>query len=369
MAQISIRAYPWPKKYRFHGTKEPPLNPLPKTLLQHVAAARTVPELSRLAEALTGLWLAAAHDQEPAALGVMVSDVADAITRRLLIMTEKRIGPPPVSYAWIAYGSQGRRELTLNSDQDNALVLDDRYEPSLHADYFAAMGEAVCDGLAACGFIHCPGDMMASNPRWRMRQADWCNTFADWITACDPQKARLAGNFFDLRHIHGDHGLVAPLENTIRALCPKHDSLLAHWVANANSAPPALGIFRRFITDHNGLLDLKRAAIIPLVELARIHCLAAGTDTCGTTQRLVLASGRRWLSSAGAKELGEAFGFTLGLRVRQQRQALMQGKPAGNLADPATLTAGEQERLRGILGLIVLHQRALLQAYPYMTTR
>lgn len=299
----------------------------------------------------------------------MVSDVADAITRRLLIMAEERIGPPPVSYAWIAYGSQGRRELTLNSDQDNALVLDDRYEPSLHGDYFAAMGEAVCDGLAACGFSHCPGDMMASNPRWRMRQADWCSTFSDWITACDPQKARLAGNFFDLRCIHGDWRLIVPLESTILTLCPGHDSLLAHWVANANSAPPALGMFRRFITDHNGLLDLKRTAIIPIVELARIHCLAAGMDTCGTLSRLALASGRRWLSTKGTTELGEAWCFALGLRIRQQRLALMQGKPAGNLLDPTTLTAGEQEKLRATLGLIALHQETLLLAYPHMPTR
>lgn len=325
--------------------------------------------MSRLAAALGGLWLAAAHEHAPAALGILVSDVADSIARRLLRLAEERLGPPPVAYAWIAHGSQGRRELTLNSDQDNALVLDDRFEPAAHDDYFAALGNAVCDGLAACGFCHCPGAMMASNRRWRRRQSDWCADFADWITACDPQKARLAGNFFDLRSIHGNDELIAPLTSTIRTQCPGHDSLLAHWVANANSGPPVLGMFRRFSTDANGLLDLKRTAIIPIVELARIHCLASGTDTCGTQPRLALAAGRRWLSTAGATELGEAWCWALGLRVHQQRLALMNGKPASNLLDPTTLTAGEQEKLRDLLGLIALHRQVLLQIYPHMPTR
>ncbi len=335
--------------------------------LRHLADAPTPQALARLAEALGGLWLAAAQDGTAESAAGLVSDAADALTRRLLQLAQAELGPPPVAYAWIAYGSQGRRELTLNSDQDNALVFAEDYRENRHGAYFAELAGRVCSGLADYGFILCPGNMMASNPAWRLRSSDWAQHFHDWIVASDRHKARLAGNFFDLRGIDGDARLLSPLFATLAELCPRHDSLLAHWVANANVAPSALGMFRRFIVDDSGRLDLKHAATIPLVELARIHSLAAGfVHTSSTLPRLLAAAGKRWLSEAGAHDLAGSWAFIGELRVRQQRQALMRGEAPDNHIDPSALSPETQEKLRQTLQLIALHQRALLQIYPHM---
>lgn len=335
--------------------------------LRQVAAAPTPPALARLAAALAGFWLAGTQELSAEKAGRMISDAADALTRRLLQLALTELGPAPVAHAWIAYGSQGRRELTLNSDQDNALVLAEDYREDRHGPYFEQLAARVCEGLAACGFILCPGNMMASNPAWRLRSSDWQQHFHDWIVASDRHQARLAGNFFDLRCIDGDARLVAPLLDTVASLCPRHDSLLAHWVANANAAPPTLGLFRRFILDQHDKLDLKHAGIIPLVELARIHSLAAGiTETTSTLPRLQAAAGKRWLSTQGAGELSASWRFLSELRVGQQREALMQGSRPDNHIDPATLSPANQEKLRESLQLIAIHQQALLQAYPYM---
>lgn len=335
--------------------------------LRHLADTPTPQAVARLAEALGGLWLAAAQDGTAESAARLVSDAADALTRRLLQLAQAELGPPPVAYAWIAYGSQGRRELTLNSDQDNALVLAEDYREDRHGTYFAELAGRVCSGLADCGFILCPGNMMASNPAWRLRSSDWAQHFHDWIVASDRHKARLAGNFFDLRSIDGDARLLTPLFATLAEFCPRHDSLLAHWVANANAAPAALGMFRRFIVDDSGRLDLKHAATIPLVELARIHSLAAGiVDTSSTLPRLLAVAGKRWLSEAGAHDLAGSWAFIGELRVRQQRQALMRGEAPDNHIDPSALSPETQEKLRQTLQLIALHQRALLQIYPHM---
>ena len=99
-------------------------------------------------------------------VGQAVSAVTDAITTRLVEMAEQELGPPPVPYAWMAAGSQARREQSSHSDQDNALLIADHMKPEDDA-YFAALARIVNDGLNACGYVYCPGNVMASNPKWR----------------------------------------------------------------------------------------------------------------------------------------------------------------------------------------------------------
>jgi CBS domain-containing protein len=275
-------------------------------------------------------------------------------------------------YAWIAYGSQGRQELTLHSDQDNALILADEFRHPDQAEYFAQLARAVCDGLAACGFVHCPGDMMATNPDWRRTPTSWRDLFSDWITHTDPQKARLACNLFDFRVIHGDADLARPLRDTISRESPRHESLLAHLVANRCTKAPPLGLFRQFVVvsegAHEGELDIKRHGILPIVDLARIHALAAGVGEVGTLARLRAAAGSALLSHEGAETLEAAFNFLLGLRTRHQTQQLLHGLPPDNFIAPATLTATNRQQLRDAFLAIDRQQKALLLAYPHTLT-
>lgn len=343
------------------------LSPAFEAFHTDVANAPDPAALVRLASALDGLWLHDVATPADAAIDHRISDAADALTRHLLRLSEAELGPPPVAYAWIAYGSQGRRELGPGSDQDNALVLADGYRAAQHGDYFARLADKVCNALAACGFVLCPGKMMASNPAWRLRSSDWASLFHGWITASDRHQARLAGNFFDLRLVAGEAGLLLPLFATIGTDCPRHDSLLAHWIANAWATPPALGIFRRFLLDAAGKLDLKHSAIIPLVELARIHALSAGiAEPTGTLSRLQAAGGQRWLSAAGSRELVAAWQFVCRLRRQHQLQSLLRVQTPNNLIDPDQLSPGDQEKLRNVLHLLTLHRRALRQIYPHM---
>jgi CBS domain-containing protein len=105
--------------------------------------------------------------------GHIVTAITDALTVRLLQLGEARLGPAPVDYVWVAAGSQARSEQTAKSDQDNCLILDDAYQPAEHGEYFKALSKWVCDGLDACGYIHCPGDMMAMNDTWRQPLSQW----------------------------------------------------------------------------------------------------------------------------------------------------------------------------------------------------
>src|SRR5690606_5516347 len=112
--------------------------------------------------------------------GHIITAVTDAITVRLLQLAEARLGPAPVPYAWVAAGSQARNEQTARSDQDNCLVIDDRYDPKAHGEYFRELARFVCDGLDACGYVHCPGGIMAMTDEWRQPRHRWAEYFARW---------------------------------------------------------------------------------------------------------------------------------------------------------------------------------------------
>jgi hypothetical protein len=162
--------------------------------------------------------------------------------------------------------------------------------------------------------------------------------------------ARLASNLFDFRVVHGDEQLGRPLRRQIARNCPRHDTLFVHLVANACSIPPPLGFFRQLVVigegEHEGDLEIKRHGLLPIVDLARIHALAAGVRETGTLPRLRAAAAGKLLSQDGAETLSAAFEFLLALRTRHQKEQLSQGLRADNFVAPASLSAGDRQSLR-----------------------
>lgn len=338
-------------------------------LADRIHRAADLGEIARCATELPELWLGlAGRGETAAALGHVASCIGDALARRLLVLAESRLGPPPVSYAWIAFGSQGRQELTVQSDQDNALVLADDYDAARHGDYFSQLADSVCDGLVACGFAYCPGQMMAANRRWRLTLTGWRMEFADWMHHADPQKARLASNLFDLRLVSGDPALCLPLRELISREAGTQESFLAHLVANACAAPPPLGLFRQFVVassgEHEGRLDLKRHGILPIVDLARIHSLATGSGEIGTVGRLQAAAGSSWLSREGAETLLAALDFLLALRVKLHSNQIRSGLAVDNFIAPDSLSAWERRHLRDAFDAIASAQQVLRLIFP-----
>jgi CBS domain-containing protein len=153
-------------------------------------------------------------------IGQAITAVTDAITMRLLELAEAELGAPPVPYCWMAGGSQARREQSSHSDQDNALLIADHMRPEDDA-YFAMLAKRVNDGLNACGYIYCPGDVMASNDKWRQPLKIWTKYFNTWIKRPEPMALMLSSVFFDLRAIHDPNDLFGELVERVREICPR----------------------------------------------------------------------------------------------------------------------------------------------------
>jgi CBS domain-containing protein len=296
-------------------------------------------------------------------VGEAVSAVTDAITRRLLELAERDVGVPPAAYTWLACGSQARREQAVVSDQDNALMFADERSPAEHDAYFAALTRFVNDGLAECGFPHCRGGVMASNPAWRQPLSGWQAHFDGWIGRPTTHALMHATIFFDMRAVVGDDGPLRRLQEHVLERVRGNHIFLKLMVANAIDVRPPLGIFGGLAAigqgEHAGTIDVKKGGIMPIVDIARVHALAAGSTALGTIDRLRDAAARRVLSAAGAGELADAFELSASIRASHQVRQLQRGVPPDNYLRPDELTEYELRRLKRAYRIIRRHQHVL----------
>ncbi len=309
----------------------------------------------------------AAADATANSIGRVITAVVDSITIRLLQLAEARLGPPPVPYAWVAAGSQARSEQTAKSDQDNCLVLDDSYDPKMHGEYFKALAQYVCDGLNACGYVYCPGEMMAITDKWRQPLAKWKRYFNQWINQPEPKALMLICIFFDLRCIHGEKNLFRELRQHLLDRIRGNQIFLAYMAGNALSFKPPLGFFRNFVLisggEHDHTFDLKHSGIVPIVDLARVYALAAGSHAINTQDRLKEVASGGEVSHGGAHDLRDALEFVSSLRIRHQARQIKAGEAPNNYMSPDNLSDFERSHLKDAFSVVRTMQNVLGQRY------
>ncbi|MEO0821360.1 MAG: DUF294 nucleotidyltransferase-like domain-containing protein [Pseudomonadota bacterium] len=294
----------------------------------------------------------------------LVTDIADAATRRLVVQAEAALGPAPVPYLWLACGSQGRREQTGVSDQDNCLILDDAATEE-HDAYFAALAKHVSDGLDKAGYMYCPGDMMATNPRWRQPLSVWREYFSGWIRKPDPTAQMLASVMFDLRAIAGETSLFKGLQAETLEMASANSIFVAHMIANSLKHTPPLSLFRGFALirrgEHKDMLDLKHNGVVPVVDLGRVYALTGRLEPVNTRARLLAAADEGVISASGALDLRDAYDLIAETRLAHQAEQVRHGAKPDNFMAPATLSELERSHLRDAFVVVKTMQSALGQ--------
>ncbi len=299
--------------------------------------------------------------------GHIITAITDALTIRLLHLAEARFGPAPVDYVWVAAGSQARSEQTAKSDQDNCMVLDDSYDATLHGDYFRDLSRYVCDGLDACGYIHCPGEMMAMTDKWRQPRQQWAQYFSNWIDRPEPMALMLTCVFFDLRAIHGKAELLDTLRADVLRRTKGNSLFLAHMVSNALKHRPPLGMFGNISLirggEHAGTIDLKHTGIVPIVDLARVYALSNGVGAVNTQDRLEASGQSGEISAKGARDLRDALEFLAGVRIAHQARQMQHGLAPDNFLALDELSNFERSQLKEAFGVVQTLQGVLGNRY------
>lgn len=290
-----------------------------------------------------------------------ISDVTDAVTRRLLALAVEKLGPAPGPWLWAACGSHGRQEQTGLSDQDNCLMLGDECDPG--NPWFADLARSVSDGLNACGQVYCPGDMMATNPRWRQPRSVWRGYFRDWIDHPDPEAQMLASVMFDLRAIGGDASLLAGLQHTTLALAAEKPIFLFNMIANSLKHRPPLGMIGGIVTprsgEHRNQIDMKHHGVVPVIDLARVYALQGRLTPVNTRARLVEAQAAGIIGGHGAQDLIAAYDVIQTTRLENQAAQIRAGERPGNHLAPAALPNFQRSHLRDAFVVVRGMQSAL----------
>jgi CBS domain-containing protein len=293
----------------------------------------------------------------PRELGRVLSLQHDTVVARLLDFSIAQRGPAPAAWSWLDLGSAARREFTLASDQDNALAYADPERGAEEAvdEYFAQLGRDVNDGLVRCGIGLDNNGVLAGNRQWRMAAGDWLRTFDDSMREPDESHLIRATVAFDFRSSAGGLAIAPELTERMRA-SRRHPQFMRLMARTATGYPVALGFRGQLVTgqhgDPPGRLDLKRGAIIPLVNLVRFHALAGGVTISGTVDRIEAAASVGALDRGVADGLREAFEVINRVRFEHHAAQVQAGATPDNLIDPEELAPIARGELREALGVV-----------------
>ncbi len=295
---------------------------------------------------------------EPTVIGGFVARLNDTLLTRILRWAEADLGPPPTPYAWLVFGSEGRMEQMVLTDQDNALVWGEDVPGA--KEYFGALAEKAIDDLVAAGFPRCPGGYMST--RWLGGLAGWEERFRGWLERPTPQALLEASIFFDFRAVHG-HLDLSPLRAVI-ARAAEARTFLSAMAKSAVTFHPPSGLGLR-LRSESARFDMKLKGISPIVFLARVYGLESSSRTSNTLDRLRAAVAGGLIEQDTCDTLSEAYRFLLRVRLRTQIRAISEGKPPSNLVSLSDLSSMERSRVRDAFRAIEVWQERA--SYHYRT--
>ncbi len=301
----------------------------------------------------------------------MISIINDNILKRLLTLLEDEMGKPPVDYCWLFMGSEGRREQTFKTDQDNAIIYADPADDAQRGaaeEYFAEFTRKAIDHLVNCGYPLCLGEIMAVNPKWCQPVSVWKQYFENWVGAPDPQELLHVTIFFDFRPGFGKIALAEDLRQHLNTLSKRQEIYLLHLAREcmANRAP--LSFFKNFIVEkdgeHQNKLDIKHQGLTPFVNFARVLALKNGVKETNTLARLKVLAKEGHISEELWATSCDAYEMQMQLRLIHQLNQLEVGILPDNYIDPVELSDLEKRMLRDSFEVIERLNGVLKTIFP-----
>ena len=294
-----------------------------------------------------------------------LTTVSDAILQKIIGFALEEMGPAPAKFVFMVLGSEGRKEQTLKTDQDNAIMFEDVKAKSRKevTTYFLKFGEKVCNWLDQAGYALCKGDVMAKNPRWCQPLGTWKKYFSEWIHKAEPEALLQASIFFDFRGAYGETALIDELRRHLFGALKGWPGFFRHLSENALYFTPPIGFFRNFLVEskgqHRDTFNIK-AAMQPVVDYARIYALQHRIEETNTFERLHQLLTQKKISLQEHNELDTAYSYLMQQRfVTQVKSVVAENSEPDNYVNPKHLSRIEQTTLKEIFKRIEKFQAKL----------
>lgn len=289
----------------------------------------------------------------------VITTIADTITQKVIEKVMNEIGPAPAQFVFIVLGSEGRKEQTLKTDQDNAIIYEDKAneQRELVRAYFLRFATKVSDYLNEIGFVYCSGEFMASNPKWTHSLSHWKRNYKSWIDDALPETAVKFSAFFDCRAVYGDLTIMDELREFVnKELQNPMEKFFVYLAKNALQYEPPLTFFKNIRTqtiESKEVFDIKKA-MTPIVDLVRVYALENRIfQKENTGERLKALKELGIFTESQFNEMMQSYYYLMGLRLRKQAQQIISDKSEpGNFIDLDSLTKIEQVTLKEIFKTI-----------------
>ncbi|HSO18051.1 MAG TPA: DUF294 nucleotidyltransferase-like domain-containing protein [Desulfosarcina sp.] len=303
-----------------------------------------------------------------------MSRLNDRLTRKVIELCQAQMqadggGPAPAAYCWINLGSAARREQTLRTDQDNAIIYDDALGAG---SYFHRLGRRVVDGLVQCGFERCSGGVMASSPQWCRPLSQWRGCVTQWMRSVDPEDVRCLTILLDYRCVWGDAGLADALWESIARSFAESTSA-GHLLSSDDRKLSAPLDWRGRVNiersgPRKGRFNLKTAALVHMINAVRLLAVSRGIATPSTLDRLDRLVDDGCLDAGDAAAYGAGFETLMMFRTRENLKRVHAGKPPDNTLDPGLLDREDSQRLKDALAAVVRLQKRIGKGFhvPWM---
>ncbi len=327
----------------------------PLVIVGEVAAAADVSALARTQARLPGMVQGLIRSGTAARhINRVITAISEAMLKRVIEITLAAVGPAPARFVFMILGSEGRKEQTLKTDQDNALVYED-VPPDAEAPvqaYFLRFSESVCRALDRCGYAFCQADVMARNPKLCQPMRVWKRRFTDWIHAAEAEDLLYSSIFFDFRGGWGEVELIGELREHLFRSLVGWSGFFRHLAQNALLYKPPIGFLRNFVVEprgeHRNKFDIKRA-MLPIVDYTRIYALKHSVAETNTLERLSHLLQQGVIAASDANEIEQGYSFLMQLRLARQVAAIVEeGRPPDNYINPRELSGIEQRLLKEI---------------------
>jgi CBS domain-containing protein len=330
----------------------------PAVLVKEILQCNEVEQLARIRERGEGLvHQYIIQNMSLHFIADIISEVNDALVGRLILLAEERLvaegfDAPPLAFCWLSFGSEGRREQFLRTDQDNALVYEDPKpeDQAQAAAYFQRLAHEVCGNLVTCGFELCPGNNMASNSLWCQPLSTWKQYFREWIHIPNEGALLNAAIFFDFRPVFGEASLAYLLRQYIQHDLSVERRAIVLLAKNAARNPDGISVLGKFITErkgeHKGQFDVKLRAAKPITDAARVLALDLDFHSITSTSERLQKSIE--VDSVNAEVYREAvMAFELFMRHRVLQG--LRSADSGRFINLSALSRIEKESLRSAI--------------------
>jgi len=282
----------------------------------------------------------------------IISKISDSINIKLIRLAIDELGEPPAKFSFLVFGSEGREEQTLVTDQDNAIVYEDvPPEKSEEVNsYFMKLSERVCGWLDSSGYSFCEGGIMAKNQKWCQPVSRWREYFTKWISDSEPEDLLEVNIFFDFKSIYGFTQFPSELRDHINSLLKEHPLFFIHMTRNCLLSKPPVGLFGKIMLEsregeHSKTFNIKDA-IRPLTDLIRIYALKHSLDATNTLERIEKLYEKKLFRDTDYNEIIHTYNFLMQQRLKNQAISKSMGEKTSNEINPKQLTEIEISMLK-----------------------